>query len=490
MENQNHIHNFVDTVVPATCKEQGYTLHRCACGYEYKDQYIPTGMHPCKIAEQTEATCTEAGSQKLVCTVCGEVISRATPALGHDWSTWTLHTFPSCTENGSNIRCCSRCGATETQAIPATGHKLIKSEKSQTKKGVQEYFCQNCGQTVKTKTGFRKFKKLIIAVSLLLVLCILAAIFIPVLAPYYHYTMAKRMINKGKDEKAYSHLVDCKEYKDSEELLKHFLIIYGTQKYYIDGELDEKITFEYTPDTYTVNYTYYNKDGKVTSRGESKYSETGNYLGSISYNTNGKKTGKSEYTYDKNGNETSYSQYDSNGTMEYKYEYTYDKDGNKTSETRYESDRTIAWKYKYTYNKDGNLTDETHYNSNGAISWTYKYAYNKNGNVESVTTYYPSGAVSWKTEYTYDKNDNLISTIDCNADGEFVGKTKYTYDKDGNKTSETHYDSDETFVWKYEYTYNKDGICILYIYTYYPYGSDEATTHKYVYEDIETVYFG
>ena len=41
MEDQKHIHSFEDTVVPATCTQQGYTLHRCACGYEYKSNFKP-----------------------------------------------------------------------------------------------------------------------------------------------------------------------------------------------------------------------------------------------------------------------------------------------------------------------------------------------------------------------------------------------------------------------------------------------------------------
>jgi len=35
--NEIHIHKFTDTVIPSTCKECGYTLHKCDCGYEYKD---------------------------------------------------------------------------------------------------------------------------------------------------------------------------------------------------------------------------------------------------------------------------------------------------------------------------------------------------------------------------------------------------------------------------------------------------------------------
>ena len=66
MENQNHVHSFVDTVVPATCKEKGYTLHRCECGYEYADQYTPpTNKHSFVILQQVNPTCTEGGTQQV-----------------------------------------------------------------------------------------------------------------------------------------------------------------------------------------------------------------------------------------------------------------------------------------------------------------------------------------------------------------------------------------------------------------------------------------
>ena len=58
MENQNHTHIFVDTVVPATCKENGYTLHRCACGYEHKDRFVPAGSHRFETVSTTVSTCT------------------------------------------------------------------------------------------------------------------------------------------------------------------------------------------------------------------------------------------------------------------------------------------------------------------------------------------------------------------------------------------------------------------------------------------------
>lgn len=59
---QKHIHRFADTVVPSTCKENGYTLHKCHCGYEHKDNFMPLGAHNFQLAEEKLPTCTEYGN--------------------------------------------------------------------------------------------------------------------------------------------------------------------------------------------------------------------------------------------------------------------------------------------------------------------------------------------------------------------------------------------------------------------------------------------
>ncbi len=45
------------------------------------------------------------------------------PALGHDWSDWTITTKATCTEAGEETRTCTRCGEAETRPVDALGHK-------------------------------------------------------------------------------------------------------------------------------------------------------------------------------------------------------------------------------------------------------------------------------------------------------------------------------------------------------------------------------
>ena len=82
------VHNYNTTQTPPTCTTLGYTTYTCAvCGDSYADTYVP--------------------------------------ALGHDWSEWTIATEPSCTQDGETTRVCGRCGTVQTRALDALGHELV-----------------------------------------------------------------------------------------------------------------------------------------------------------------------------------------------------------------------------------------------------------------------------------------------------------------------------------------------------------------------------
>ena len=66
-------HTYTDEVIPATCKDKGYTIHTCECGHSYQDNYVNELPH----AESAdwivdkEATVDFAGMRHKVCTACG-----------------------------------------------------------------------------------------------------------------------------------------------------------------------------------------------------------------------------------------------------------------------------------------------------------------------------------------------------------------------------------------------------------------------------------
>ena len=70
-----HDHSYVQTVVEPTCTEQGYTLYKCNCGEEYKDDYIVALGHAEVTDEAVAATCTTTGlTEGKHCSVCDTVL--------------------------------------------------------------------------------------------------------------------------------------------------------------------------------------------------------------------------------------------------------------------------------------------------------------------------------------------------------------------------------------------------------------------------------
>ena len=129
-------------------------------------------------------TCTNNGSVKYKCTICGEVIEKELPALGHDWDggvrsgdyityycrregcsetkteeSQHTHTYDegivtqaaTCGAPGVLTRTCAICGQQIQEEIPATGqHSWQQTEHVDAQVGVEGrnvYTCTVCGQT-------------------------------------------------------------------------------------------------------------------------------------------------------------------------------------------------------------------------------------------------------------------------------------------------------------------------------------------------------
>lgn len=179
-----HTHIFEDTIIAPTCRDHGYTLHQCKCGYEYKDRFTPFGDHIFEIVESVMPTCKETGRKDYLCSacsaymsktipivahqfsdwsnsqeptceqdciqerrcvMCGETDHRVIPAQGHQWSEWIDQVFPTCLEDGIKARQCKICKKIEEVSIPATGHEYSEWDFSKVKSGKYERFCQKCG---------------------------------------------------------------------------------------------------------------------------------------------------------------------------------------------------------------------------------------------------------------------------------------------------------------------------------------------------------
>jgi hypothetical protein len=87
-----------ETVAPTETRE-GYDLYTCShCGGQYRTNFTdPTGdPGPCQDGHSWDEgtitltpTCTEAGERTFTCTVCGETMTEAVEALGHDFDDTT-----------------------------------------------------------------------------------------------------------------------------------------------------------------------------------------------------------------------------------------------------------------------------------------------------------------------------------------------------------------------------------------------------------------
>lgn len=83
--------------------------------------------HATTETKTTPATCTEAGSNDVVCSDCGHLVSSDTiPALDHSWDEGTVSSAATCTQNGVMTYKCTRsnCEATDEQTILA-GHNYV-----------------------------------------------------------------------------------------------------------------------------------------------------------------------------------------------------------------------------------------------------------------------------------------------------------------------------------------------------------------------------
>lgn len=74
-----HEHQYIDTVIPPTCTEMGYTVHNCACGETYYSDYRTTSTHSFgSWIVGVAATLTEGGEEYRLCKSCGYLQTRET----------------------------------------------------------------------------------------------------------------------------------------------------------------------------------------------------------------------------------------------------------------------------------------------------------------------------------------------------------------------------------------------------------------------------
>ena len=115
-------YTFTVTVVPPTCTEDGYTMHKCNedDSFSYKDNIVHSTGHHAEM-RVIEPTCKEEGRTEIYCPVCGDVSSiiNTTPKTNnHTWDSGVVTTEPTAEKEGVKTYTCKVCNETKTETIP------------------------------------------------------------------------------------------------------------------------------------------------------------------------------------------------------------------------------------------------------------------------------------------------------------------------------------------------------------------------------------
>ncbi len=109
----SHRHSYTARVVAPTCTEQGYTLHKCACGASYTDSYTNATGHGYDGGRvTTAATCTAEGVKTYTCTKCGSTKTEAIAKTAHSYVETVV--APTYSAGGYTLHTCSVCGHSYT----------------------------------------------------------------------------------------------------------------------------------------------------------------------------------------------------------------------------------------------------------------------------------------------------------------------------------------------------------------------------------------
>ena len=140
-----------------TCTAAGTQSRTCSVCKNVENKTIKAKGHTEVADSAVAATCTTDGKTAgSHCSVCGKVIKAQTviKATGHKYGSWTVTKAATCTEDGSQKRSCTVCGNTETQTIKATGHKasgwMIDKQPDIGVKGSKHKECTVCGKVLQT----------------------------------------------------------------------------------------------------------------------------------------------------------------------------------------------------------------------------------------------------------------------------------------------------------------------------------------------------
>lgn len=151
-------HEFGEVVVVTapTCTEDGTGKKVCAvCGYEKSGFVLKSKGHDFdkKVVEE-EATCDEQGKESKTCSVCGYKEEFVIPMKQHELGAWETKTAPTCTAFGERVKKCKFCDYEVTETLGLTAHNYEEAERKEPTCEEPGYVTSVCSECGKQKTDF------------------------------------------------------------------------------------------------------------------------------------------------------------------------------------------------------------------------------------------------------------------------------------------------------------------------------------------------
>ena len=155
VEKTAHSYGEWETVTEATCTQTGSRKKVCTvCSNEVMEE-LPVTEHPWNTVYTTDqaATCTQEGLESIYCSACGEKqegSTRPVEKTAHPYGEWETVTEPTCTQTGSRRKTCTVCGDTVTEDLPVIDHSwetnyTVDREATCVLEGEESIHCAVCG---------------------------------------------------------------------------------------------------------------------------------------------------------------------------------------------------------------------------------------------------------------------------------------------------------------------------------------------------------
>lgn len=115
-KNDKCVHTYLESVVPPSCHDFGYTLYTCTqCGDTYMDNYTKQLTHQWRVDGIRNPTCELFGYKELTCTLCGEFDTEDINPYGHKWIPKGSVVRDDKTVDVTSV--CSSCGKTKVENL-------------------------------------------------------------------------------------------------------------------------------------------------------------------------------------------------------------------------------------------------------------------------------------------------------------------------------------------------------------------------------------